>query len=194
MVTVICPFLCPAPSLICPANQTIATDHGQSTALVVWTKPSVDFPVEVSIEMCEPASGSKFAIGETKVVCEAEHIHHHMYHEHDEKACHFYVNVTGKLKCMILFLRAVLSIVKCISLSFTLMKESRFCPKSCLEISIRSIHSFKYRFTSHHCMIMNDCCDIAYEPILDSYFLEYKITPNQLAKLIRCDPWLFFIR
>ena len=91
-------FILIAPSLICPANQTKVTDRGQSTALVLWTKPSVDFPAEVSIEMCEPASGSKFAIGNTKVVCEAEHNYRHMYHVHDGNTCYFYISVSGRYR------------------------------------------------------------------------------------------------
>ena len=75
-------------------------NRGQSTATAQWTKPSVDFPFEVTIETetCEPPSGSALDIGATKVTCTVENIYYDSTHmiSDEENKCYFYVTVIGE--------------------------------------------------------------------------------------------------
>ncbi|XP_072017238.1 uncharacterized protein [Amphiura filiformis] len=60
----------------CPVNQTTDSDPGQSTALVVWEDPvATDNYVDNPTVICDPSSGTKFAIGQTLVTCMASDGH-----------------------------------------------------------------------------------------------------------------------
>ncbi|XP_072041651.1 uncharacterized protein [Amphiura filiformis] len=56
----------------CPANQTTNTDPGQPTTMVLWQGPiATDNAGLNPTVMCDPASGTDFVIGITKVTCTA---------------------------------------------------------------------------------------------------------------------------
>ena len=79
------------PVMNCPEHQTTTTDPGKPTRLVKWD-PSIatDNSGENTTTMCDPASGSDFAIGQTSVTCIASDS------SGNSKSCIFYVDVAGK--------------------------------------------------------------------------------------------------
>ena len=77
--------------MICPTNQTVATDLNKSTAMVVWTAPVANDNSElIPTVTCNAENGSKFEIGETEVVCYA------IDQVGNQANCSFIVNVVGK--------------------------------------------------------------------------------------------------
>ena len=77
---------------ICPANQILGTNPGQSTAVAVWQDPNAtDNSGDKPEVTCDPVSGSKFNIGNTLVACEA------IDSSGNNKACTFQIGVIGTL-------------------------------------------------------------------------------------------------
>ena len=59
-----------APTISCPANRTVGTDAGTSTAVVTFSAPVVaDNCATTGPAVCTPPSGSVFALGTTTVTC-----------------------------------------------------------------------------------------------------------------------------
>ena len=80
-----------APVITCVSNQSIDTDKGMDTAMVLWEGPKAsDNSGNVSRIICDPQSGTNFNIGETTVICEA------LDGKGNRAACSFQVNVMGK--------------------------------------------------------------------------------------------------
>ena len=70
---------------------SIKTDEGTPTAMVIWESPTVfDNTGNVSDVQCYPQSGTKFAIGQTIVMCEA------VDGSGNVGVCSIQINVTGK--------------------------------------------------------------------------------------------------
>ena len=60
-----------APVIVCPANQTLATDPSQAHAIVAWTDPHVtDNSRQIPNITCDVESGSQFGLRETEVTCQ----------------------------------------------------------------------------------------------------------------------------
>ncbi|XP_072017472.1 hyalin-like [Amphiura filiformis] len=56
----------------CPADQDIVTDASQSTAMFIYQTPTAtDNSGETITVVCDPSSGSEFAIGQSNITCEA---------------------------------------------------------------------------------------------------------------------------
>jgi len=60
-----------APSIKCPANVAVATQTGQTSAIVAYPLPTVGDNVSGVTVVCTPASGTSFPLGVTTVVCSA---------------------------------------------------------------------------------------------------------------------------
>ena len=79
------------PVMNCPVNQTTTSDPRKSTRLVKWEPPiAIDNSGDNTTTICDPASGSDFAIGQTSVTCIASDS------SGNSKSCIFYVDVSGK--------------------------------------------------------------------------------------------------
>ena len=88
-----------APVITCPADQTIGTYNGQSTASPEWEKPAaVDNSGHDPNVTCTPTSGTTFAIGTTYVECEATD------EARNRDSCVFGITVEGSLFRSALFL------------------------------------------------------------------------------------------
>ncbi len=61
----------PAPSLICPADLTVAASGNSCSATVTYPSPALDQPRRCASILCVPGSGSTFALGSTTVNCRA---------------------------------------------------------------------------------------------------------------------------
>ena len=78
--------------MICPTNQTVATDLNKSTAVVVWTAPVAnDNSKLIPIVTCNAENGTKFKIGRTPVACKALDLFE------NQASCSFIVDVKGKV-------------------------------------------------------------------------------------------------
>ena len=61
-----------APNVICANDQSVQTDDGKPTAVVVWAEGQArDNSGNVSRLVCDRQSGTNFTIGKTTVNCEA---------------------------------------------------------------------------------------------------------------------------
>ena len=75
----------------CPHNQSLETNPGQSTALVVWPDlEASDNSEHRPTATCSVNSGSKFSIGETEVICAAIDL------AGNRATCVFTVQIEGK--------------------------------------------------------------------------------------------------
>ena len=84
------------PVITCVSNQSVSTDNGMDTAMVVWNGPKAsDNSGNVSRVICDPQSGTNFTIGQTNVICEA------VDDSGNKAACYFQVNVNGKSLCSV---------------------------------------------------------------------------------------------
>ena len=80
-----------APTMICPTNQTVATDFTNSTAIVVWTAPvATDNSKLTPNGIYNAENGARFGIGEIEVVCKA------VDHARNQATCSFVVNIVGR--------------------------------------------------------------------------------------------------
>ena len=80
-------------------NQTLRTDPGKSTAVVVWETPfSSDNSGVVPHVSCNPASDTSFPIGETGVNCTA------IDNSGNQASCEFYVNIIGNASNVIIII------------------------------------------------------------------------------------------
>ncbi|XP_072016911.1 hyalin-like [Amphiura filiformis] len=78
---------CTAPEITCPIDRQIETDQGKAIAMVVYQTPdATDNLGEVNV-VCDPESGSYFAIGNTTVTCVARD------RSENSVMCEFEVNV-----------------------------------------------------------------------------------------------------
>ena len=78
---------------VCPPNQTNITEPGQRTAAVSWSDPiATDNSNQEPETTCDPKSGTKFPIGQSKVHCTAED------KSGNKAECNFFVDVKGKKK------------------------------------------------------------------------------------------------
>ena len=59
------------PTIRCPANLTVGTQAGQTSAVVNYPPPSVTDNVPGATVLCSPASGSSFPLGVTTITCTA---------------------------------------------------------------------------------------------------------------------------
>ena len=81
----------------CPPNQTVNTEPNQAYAAVSWTNPQVtDNSGQIPTITCNGVSGSRFGIGETKVICEA------IDPTGNSASCVFIVKIEGKRMSLIL--------------------------------------------------------------------------------------------
>ena len=81
--------------MVCVEDQSVATDAGKPTGMVVWDDPNAsDNSGNVAHVTCDPMSGTKFTIGQTKVTCEA------VDGSGNDAECSFRVNVTGNSKLL----------------------------------------------------------------------------------------------
>ena len=78
--------------MICTADQSVQTDNGKPTAVVVWAEGKAnDNSGKVSRLVCDRQSGTNFTIGKTTVTCEA------FDGSGNSAECTFQVIVTGSL-------------------------------------------------------------------------------------------------
>ena len=77
--------------MICPTNQTLETDPGQSTATTAWIGPNTTDNSQMNITTtCNASTGSQLKIGQTDVVCEAWDM------SRNYASCAFTIQVKGK--------------------------------------------------------------------------------------------------
>ena len=92
-----------APNLdMCPLNQTLDTQAGQSTAIAVWEHPSAsDNSGDKPNITCDSFSRSEFIIGQTLVTCEA------IDSSGNLNSCSFQINVKGTLSWRVFLVKTV---------------------------------------------------------------------------------------
>ena len=78
--------------VVCPCNQSLEADIGQSTAAVSWTVQATDNSGLNPTIICSTDSGSQFEIGITEVVCQA------LDASGNSASCEFTVQITGEKK------------------------------------------------------------------------------------------------
>ena len=75
---------------VCPSNQTISTEPGQATAVVIWGDlTATDNSNQEPNITCVPTSGTRFQIGEANVLCQAQDMAGNL------EVCNFVVDVMG---------------------------------------------------------------------------------------------------
>ena len=76
---------------MCPFDQTLDTQPGQSTSVALWQHPlATDNSGKKPNITCDPQSRSNFPIGETLVMCEA------VDSSGNNNTCSFQINIEGE--------------------------------------------------------------------------------------------------